>query len=439
MLPYSLQTTVGYQMLGVAARVGNLRTAINNGLEGGASYLEIYESDITDPNSREDIAYANTQLQVPLDQRDFCFLPEASQFRKAKLLPTESPAGSGAISPKPDPVTEGRMHLAFGKLPLSFEANQGQTDAQVKFLSRGKGYALYLTSTEAVLVLRSSSVVRGKRQQSTDPSTNLRAGNEQQTTDNEHVLRMRLIEANREPKVIGMDELPGKSNYLIGNDPKKWCTSISSYVKVKYEGVYPGVDLIYYGNQQQLEYDFVIAPGADPKVIQLAFEGADKVEIGTEGDLRVGIAGEEIRLHKPQVYQEVDGIKQPISGSYAFVGPESPNNGPFDHAQDRQWTKISFQVAAYDTHRPLIIDPILIYSTYLGGGKNENVSFDFAGTAVDSSGNVYVIGETNSVNFPITPGSAQSTFNSTCSLNGDVFVTKLNAAGTALVYSTYLG
>jgi len=326
-----------------------------------------------------------------------------------KLSPAESLTRPAAGLPGSDRVKR-EVRLAFDKLPLSFEANQGQADSAVKFLSRGNGYTLYLTSTETLLTLRGSDKRRGKNDNYLASSA-------------EAVLRMRPIGANPEPQVVGVDELPGKSNYLRGKDSKQWYTQVPHYAKVKYKDVYPGVDVIYYGNQRQLEYDWVVAPGADPGVIRLAIEGADKLEIDARGDLLLHVAGGEVRKRKPLIYQEVDGIKQTIAGNYVLQGGD----------------RVGFQVAAYDPRRPLVIDPILSYSTYLGGSGDENVSFDFVGVAVDASGNVYVTGDTDSMDFPTTPGVVQPTFNSTSHFKDDVFVTKLNAAGTGILYSTYLG
>src|SRR6266568_2552631 len=186
------------------------------------------------------------------------------------------PAGSAEAA-------QARLAESYGKIPLSFEANQGQTDPRVKFLSRGSGYTLFLTSDEAVLALRSQkpdaalSEAKGARsqkdksRQSSVVSSQLQKPTDhgQRTTDS---LRMKLVGANQAANVTALEELPGKSNYFVGNDPKKWRTDVPTYGKVKYEGVYPGVDLVYYGNQRQLEYDFVVAPGADPKAITLAVE-----------------------------------------------------------------------------------------------------------------------------------------------------------------------
>ena len=322
----------------------------------------------------------------------------------------------------PDQVTQGRVSTAYGKLPLSFEINQGQTDAQVKFLSRGRSYTLILTSTEALLVLRKTqgkpSAVSHQleRTDSTDPKLGT------QNSQLETVVRMKLVGASPEPKVVGLDELPGKVNYFIGNDRTKWRTNIPTYAKVKYQEVYPGVDLVFYGNQQQLEYDFIVAPGADPKTITLAFEAAQKLRINDQGDLVLQIEGGEIRLHKPVVYQKIDGVRKEVSGSYV-LNPKSKIANPKSKT-------VGFEVAAYDLYRPLIIDPVLSYSTYLGGGVGDR-GF---GIAVDSSGNAYMTGSTESTDFPTANALHPA-------LRGaqDVFVTKLNPEGSALVYSTYLG
>lgn len=231
----------------------------------------------------------------------------------------------------------------------------------------------------------------------------------------------------------GLGELPSKSNYFIGNDPKKWYTNVPTYAKVKYPEVYPGVDLVYYGNQRQLEYDFVVAPGADPKIIQLAFEGADRMETDPQGDLILHTAVGDVRLRKPQVYQEINGIRQAIPGSYILL-PQSLGEN-----RDKGVQRVRFEVAAYDVSKPLIIDPVLVYSTYLGGS-----GFDQGyGIAVDAAGNAYVTGFTSSANFP-TANPLQPTFDGSLCQSGlllcsDAFVAKLDATGSTLIYSTYLG
>jgi len=217
-------------------------------------------------------------------------------------------------STEPNAATKAKVQEAYGKLPLSFEANQGQSDDQVKFLSRGNDYTLFLTFTEAVLVLRQLRKELGlptspqPYKDSLAPVSGERArvrGLDLEQTE-PTVLRMKLIGANPHPEVVGLDELPGRVNYFIGNDPKQWRTNVLTYAKVKYRDVYPGVDLVYYGNQRQLEYDFVVAPGADPKTIKLAFEGADKVEIDAQGDLVLRTAGGEFFRDKDPVGSFID-------------------------------------------------------------------------------------------------------------------------------------
>ena len=313
-----------------------------------------------------------------------------------------------------------RVLAAYGNLPLSFEANKGQTDSQVKFLSRGRAYTLFLTSTEAVLSLRKGSA---EPEGEVPRLVNDRGGTgvspvaSRSRLPDPAVLRMKLLGANPEARVTGLEKLPGKSNYFIGNDPKKWRANVPHYVKVKYEEVYPGIDLVYYGtNQRQLEYDFVVASGADPRAIRLSLEGAEELTLDKEGNLQLGADAGEVTLNAPAIYQKVEGAREFLKGGYVL----EENN------------QVTFDLAAYDTTKPLIIDPVLSYSTNLGGTDDESS----VAIAVDFSGNAYVTGATFSADFITSPNAFQTvvpggTF--------DAFVTKLNAAGDGLVYSTYLG
>jgi hypothetical protein len=319
------------------------------------------------------------------------YFQDMKLFCAGALLPAALLFGA---APRTEPALPPRVMDSYGKLPLSFEANRGQTARQVKFLSRGPGYTLFLTPDAAVLSLHREK-------------------------DNA-VLRMKLLGANAPASVTGADALPGKSNYFIGSDPNQWRTNVPTYGAVKYAAVYPGIDLVYHGNQRLLEYDFLLAPGADPRAIGIRFQGARKLTVNREGALVIGLGGSEVIEHAPVVYQEIGGQRQTVAGRYVLRGRG----------------RVGFSVAEYDRRQPLVIDPTLVYSTYLGGSGSP---YDNGhGIAVDASGNAYVTGWTWSSNFPTTPGAFQTT-----DPNGGVwlspFVSKLNAAGSALVYSTYVG
>jgi hypothetical protein len=314
---------------------------------------------------------------------------------------------------QPDDATKNAILGEYGKLALSFEANQGQADRRVKFLSRGQGYTLFLTDDSAVLKLQGETKSTSLKDQDA-PETDLA------------VLRMKLVGANPSTTVVGVDEQSGKSNYLIGNDASKWHTGVVNYSKVRYQNAYPGIDVIYYGNQQQLEYDFVVAPGANPQAILLdvSSDSAGKnshsvpLRIAGNGDLVVSEQGRELHFGKPAIYQTMAA------------------NSADRHAIEGRWvlkggTKVGFELAAYDETKPLVIDPALAYSTYLGGTAFNAIY----GVAVDANGNAYVTGGVTSTDFPLTAGALQKTYAG----GHDAFVTKLNKTGNALVYSTFLG
>ena len=294
-----------------------------------------------------------------------------------------------------------RVLGAYGKLPLSFEQNQGQAAPEVRFLSHGLGYTMLLTGNEAILALK-------------------HGGNSD--TAAMTVVRMQLVGANTSPSVTGVDQLPGRANYFIGKDAGKWHTNIPTYERVKFNGVYPGIDLTYYGNQQQLEYDFVVKPGVDPRSIALNFAGAkvSALSIAGNGDLLVRTAGGDLRFHKPAVYQtDATGTRHSVEAQYKMLAGQ---------------TKVWFAVGAYDRSRELVIDPLLVYSTYLGATQTDVIK----DIALDGAGNAYVSGQTFSSDFPTTAGAFDRTCGG-CTVSSDDFVAKINAAGSALVYSTYLG
>jgi hypothetical protein len=235
---------------------------------------------------------------------------------------------------------------------------------------------------------------------------------------------MQLLGANPQPQVTGMEKRAGKSHYFIGSDPEKWRTNVAHYGKVKYAAVYRGVDLVYYGKGRQLEYDFVVAAGADPGVIKLSFGGAKQVRIDEGGDLVVSIADGELRQPKPLVYQDVGGVRTEIASHYVLR--QTPNYRP----QTPDSFEVGIEVETYDASRELVIDPVLVYSTYLGGDFGDQG----LGIAVDGKGNAYVTGETDSLNFP-----TKDAFQSMNAGSTDAFVTKFSRDGEELVYSTYLG
>ena len=256
------------------------------------------------------------------------------------------------------------------------------------------------------------TLARGSRQPLLEHAKKTKAPAPHETT----LLRMQLIGANASPTVTGLDALPGTVNAFWGQDPTQWRSGVPTYQRVKYTGVYPGIDLLYYGQQRQLEYDFVVAPQANPQRITLGFSGAERLEITDQGALVVHIGGEVVRMHRPVVYQEVAGQRQEIAGRYVL----------------RAANRVGFALAAYDASRPLTIDPVVEYATYLGGS-----GFDYINAiAVDRHGHVYVIGYTQSIDFP-TQHALQPVIGAVGS--SDVFIAKLNANGRRLLYATYLG
>lgn len=298
-----------------------------------------------------------------------------------------------------------RLIENYGKLPLRFEANEGQSGNQAKFISRGSGYALFLSDQEAVLGLQNKP---NDRSRATD------GGRRNGETSQSAVIKMGFVNSRSNPRVIPLDEMPTKSNYFLGNNPQKWRTQVHNFARVKYEELYPGIDLVWYGNQQQLEHDFIVAPGADPRRIQLRFTGAREMKIDEEGSLVLQAEGGDLRLLKPKAWQEVDGGRREVSCNYRIN-------------RSRQ---IEFQLGRYDARRDLIIDPVLVYSTYLGG-SGLDLGVDIA---VDSEGNAYLTGVTDSINFP-----GPSPIQNNAGGQHEVFVLKLDRSGMGAVYATWLG
>lgn len=315
-----------------------------------------------------------------------------------------APAPERALWRAPEMITSRFSGTDLSQLPLQFEANAGQADAAARFLAHGPGYNVFLSTDEALLALRAA-----------EPGHSAA------------VLRLQFVGA-AEPQVTGSGQLSGIVNYYLGRDPSQWYAGIPTYRKISYRGIYPGVDLLFYGNEGRLEHDFVVAPSADPDVIRLRAQGVDALQIDDAGNLILSIAGSKLDLLEPRIYQESNGERQPIDGGYVLRGGN----------------EFGFWVSTYDINRPLIIDPVLDYSTYLGG-SGDDYGYDIA---VDPEGSVYLTGATNATNFPLMnpsqPGFGGGGINCPSDevpsrLCYDAFVTKVNASGTALVYSTYLG
>ncbi|MGE0129949.1 MAG: SBBP repeat-containing protein [Blastocatellales bacterium] len=302
-------------------------------------------------------------------------------------------------------IDRARISESFGKLPLSFEANHGQAGKTAEFIARGQGYTFFLNSTEATLALKKS----GK---------NLRT--------NKSAIKMKLLNASASSAdATGL--LTGKSNYFIGDDRAEWRTGIPNYSRVRYRGVYPGVDVVYYGDQRRVEYDFVVSPRSDPRQIRLAFEGAEKITVDEQGDLLLDIAGEQLRMRQPIVYQESNGVRHQIASHYALLESEPSIRNPQSEIRN---PVVGFQIADYDASETLIIDPALEYSTFYGGSGTD-IAY---GIAVDRQGSVYVTGQTSSLNFP-----TQNPFDTQLNGANDAFVVKLSPRGDEIIFSTYIG
>jgi len=308
-----------------------------------------------------------------------------------------------------DPTQRMSLLANYSRLPLIFEQNQGQSHPKVRFLARGSNYGIFLTPQAAVLSLQ-------------------RPFSDKRSVSKSSVLLMGLENGNPHPEIQGLDQLPGKSNYFIGNDPSKWHRDIAQFARVRYANVYPGIDLIFYGNRGSLEYDFEVAPGADPHRMTLKFQGVGRTTINSDGDLVLALPAGDVRLQAPRMYQIVGEQKVAVEGRFEVRGRN----------------QVGFAVGEYEHTRTLVIDPVLTYATYLGGSGDEACSVILGtGTpvsgcpavAVDPASNAYIAGSTTSADFPLTTSPFQAGLKGTA----NIFVTKFNAAANTLLFSTYLG
>jgi hypothetical protein len=300
-----------------------------------------------------------------------------------------NPPGEAALAA--DPSSGGSTEPASIPLPyLWFEPSLDDADELIAFQVNGLGYSAHLTREGGARVS-----LRGKQ-----------------------MLQLELQGSSRHPQATGLDRLPSVSNYLLGSDRRSWRTGVPHFGRVCYVGVYPGVDLSYHGDGGYLEYDFHVAPDADPGQIRLTFRGAERTSISEGGDLVVSTTAGDLIQRAPMVYQEIGGERRRIDGSFKLL------------SQERAEPVVGFEIGDYDPSLPLVIDPKIDYSTYLGGTADD---LAYA-MAVDSSGYVYVTGYTHSTNFP-----TQAAIDGARAASADVFVTKLDPSGPSLVYSTYLG
>jgi Beta-propeller repeat len=307
-----------------------------------------------------------------------------------------------------------RLDERYGKLPLGFEPNQGQAAAAVQFLARGRSGTVYLAGREVVLTLAAPG---GAPASSMPPSRPPAAGAE--AGGQAGVLHLRFAGAAAHPVLTGLDPLPGTSNYFIGNDPARWHTGVPTFSRVRAQGLYPGIDVVFYGNERQLEYDLVVAPGADLRRVRLTFAGTEPPRVDGGGNLVLRGAVGELRQLAPVVYQQgADGRRHGLRARYVRRGRST----------------VGFEVAGHDRTRALVLDPVLVYSTYLGGSKGDTAG----GIAVDGSGSAYVTGGTLSLDFPTAGNPRQRTLPTSTTFE-NAFVSKLSADGSALIYSTYLG
>ncbi|HEY0701225.1 MAG TPA: SBBP repeat-containing protein, partial [Candidatus Acidoferrales bacterium] len=277
----------------------------------------------------------------------------------------------------------------YGDIPLSFEANQGQTDPSVRFVSHGSDYTLFLTANEAVLSLQQQNSADDPALRKMKPAKRklfesgkfYRGSSRSRKSTKSITIGVAMKGANPASTIEALDQLPGTTNYFIGDDPQKWHTGIPTFQRVKYSAVYPGIDLIYYGKQKQLEFDFIVAPGGDPHAISLDLRTAGRVSIAKSGNLLIKADGGSFELRRPELYQLDHGAKRHVSGRFVRRG----------------YTLVGLQIGPYDHRRDLVVDPALAYSTYLGGNGID----DGFGVAVDAGGNSYVVGQTTSTNFPL--------------------------------------
>lgn len=305
----------------------------------------------------------------------------------------------GRLTAQEFPKTEAPIRAQLSlEMPMAFEANRGQASHGVDFIARGFGYTAYLNSGDAQICLGRQTL--------------------HAECPRDRELEIKLVGSQAKSAIRPEEKLPSYSNYLFGPNPGNWIANVAQYAKVRYANVYPGIDIVYHGNQSRLEHDFLVRPGVDVGQIRMAFSGIEKMAVDNRHDLRLRVGGNDLLLQKPRAYQVIGGREVEVPAEY-FLQPDS----------------IAFHLGAYDSKRELIIDPVLVYATFLGGAS-AGLPAQFASSiAVDGTGNLYVSGSTDAGDFPVTAEVAQTTLPA----GGEgAFVSKINSAGTSLIYSTYV-
>ena len=339
-------------------------------------------------------AEARAELETFLSGLDEVASPELRRTVGALRGDLRSPHALEGFGVRSIPAaTDSAARAAYERLPVAFVAGPGSG-----YSAHGLGYGLSVSSSGMTLDLS-----RASRE---------RAGGERPRSAR---FGMRLVRADPAARPTARGVLPGTRNYFVGNDPASWRTGVSASSEVVYAGVYPGIDVVYYGSQRRLEYDFRLAPGADPADIRLRTEGADSLRIDERGDLVVETGSGQVRQQRPVAYQEVDGATRPVEAGYELT----PGG------------EIAIRLGSYDRTRPLVVDPVVDFASYLGGSDSDMSSQ----VVVDAAGNIYLSGTTSGGGFP-TSGGVQTSFGGGV---GDAYVVKLNATGSDVIFATYLG
>ncbi len=330
------------------------------------------------------------------------------------FIPLSSAEDSQSEQKNQPPIQNKKLHSNYGNIPLYFIQNQGQVADNIKYYEKGQGHTTYFKADGIHLHL--------SRTMDSADAQFMEEAHVNEAIQHEERIRLFPVNANTNPKMTSSEALESRVNYFMGKDPAQWQRNLSTYRSVMYQDVYKGVDMKFYGNNRQLEYDIIVSPGADPSTISLAYEGVEDLNITEDGSLEILLKQGKLVQKKPYIYQEIAGKRVEIDGVFKILkGHPTDSESAFVYG---------FEVAAYNKSLPLTIDPVIDYSTYLGGASDDLGHR----IVVDAAGNTYVTGITASSDFPTT-----APIQGALGGGNDIFVAKINAAGTAFVYTTYLG